>query len=94
MFDPPSLHKVWKWLCVYETEATIYYHYVSAPKLRKTCRRNNGRWVDLAYPSGSQSIGDTQTKVEKGKKWVAQRRVKLEVCSFNVISTSLCPSVA
>jgi len=40
MFDPLSLRKVWKRLCICENEATIDYHHGSALKLRNrpTCR--------------------------------------------------------
>jgi len=30
MFDPLSLHKVWKWLGICENDATIGYHHGSA----------------------------------------------------------------
>jgi len=34
MFHPPSLYKMWKWLCICGNEATIDTHHCSGVKLR------------------------------------------------------------
>ena len=72
-------------------------HNLSSPrfcnKVKKTLSLQ--QWlVSWSSPVVPKVLDETQTKVEKGQKWVAQRRVKLELCIFNVISASLCPSVA
>jgi len=68
MFDPRSIHKVWKWLCICENKATIDNHHGSAPKLRNTCRRSfTQRLVSWSIPVVPKVWVETQTKV-KGQK--------------------------
>jgi len=55
-----SLHKVWKWLCFCENEATSDYHHGSALKLRHSLlvaavKHNEGWLVDPSLACGSQS---------------------------------------
>jgi len=68
MFDPLSLHKLWKSLSICENEATIHYHHGSALKFRNTCRRNlTQRFFSWSSPVLPKVWVETQTKVEKGQ---------------------------
>jgi len=72
MFDPCSLHKMWKWLGVCVNEATIDFHHVSAAKLRNTsCRNITQRWVSWSVPV----VPEYRSKPKQG-----QRRVKNGQC--------------
>jgi len=83
MFDPRSLHKVWKWLCVCVNEATIDFHHVSAAKLRNPSRRNiTQRWVSWSIPVVPEVSVETQTRATKGQKTGRAEAIQTEVLYF------------
>jgi len=89
MFDPHSLHKVWKWLCICVNEVTIDFHHVSAIKLKNSIRRNlTQRWVCWSCPVVPEVSVETQTRVTKGQK--IPRRSKPKLYIFNVTAVQWC----
>jgi len=84
MFDPRSLHKVWKWLSVCVNEATIDFHHVSAVKLRNTSRRNiTQRWVSWSIPV----VPEISVETKQGQRRVKKRTEASQTEVLFVFST-------
>jgi len=90
-----SVHKVWKWLSIYENEATIDYHHGSALKLRNrpACRYSLTQWlVSWSIPVVPKVWVETQIRVAQGQNYAAPRRSKPELHIFKVTTACLCLS--
>jgi len=91
VFHPPSIHKLWKWLCICGNEATIDSHHGSGVKLiiLVPAAKHNGQLVDLAQWLPKYGSKPKQQR-RSVKKWTMPRRSKPELCIFNVTIACLC----
>jgi len=86
MFDPRSLHKVWKLFCVWENEATIYSQHGSTVKVRNTRRRNLTQpWFSWSSPVVPEVSVKTQTGVTKGQKMGRTEAIQTGVVYFHFV---------
>jgi len=98
MFDPLSLRKVWKRLCICEKEATIDFYHGSAicNKLRNrpTCRRSlTQRLFSWSSPVVSKVWIKTKERVDKGQKIGRAEAIQTGVIHFQLyhcFSVSVC----
>jgi len=98
MFDPLSLRKVWKRLCICENEAAIDFYHGSAicNKLRNspTCRRSlTQRLISWSSPVVSKVWIKTQGRVEKGQKIGRAEAIQTGVINiqlYHCLSVSFC----
>ena len=91
MYDPLSLRKEWKRLCICENEATIDYYHGSAKKLKVAdlSPQLNTTVGYLIKPSGSRSMEQNPKKGQKMGR-ASRRDDSNRSCRFSTLPLLVC----